>query len=213
MKYKSFSYIYPPRPSNAVPPSSLIEWDNNDMIAQPKINGSNSVIFTDGVQLFVMNRHHQRMTNFSIEKEEIMKLYKPEFTGWLVLNGEWLNKSKTDEKGNIFNHKLIIFDILVLNSEYLVGETFQKRVDILDSLYGTNESEKSYLWSITSSIYRVKSYNNDFMDLFSSLTKRGTLIEGLVIKRKNARLELGNTASNNTRSQIKCRVPTKNYKF
>lgn len=213
MKYKSFSYIYPPRPSNAVPPSSLIEWDNNDMIAQPKINGSNSVIFTDGVQLFVMNRHHQRMTNFSIEKEEIMKLYKPEFTGWLVLNGEWLNKSKTDEKGNIFNHKLIIFDILVLNSEYLVGETFQKRVDILDSLYGTNESEKSYLWSITSSIYRVKSYNNGFMDLFSSLTKRGTLIEGLVIKRKNARLELGNTASNNTRSQIKCRVPTKNYKF
>lgn len=213
MKYHSYNYIYPPRPSNAIPPSAIKDWDNGVMIAQPKLNGSNCILFTNGIELFVMNRHHQRMSNFRIDKSEIMSLYKPGFTGWLVLNGEWLNKSKTDDKGEVFNHKLVIFDILVYNSEYLIGKTFQERVNLLDELYGTNDSEKSYLFSITNSIYRVKSYSDDFVNLFANITKRGTLIEGIVMKRKSARLELGNTATNNSRSQIKCRVPTKNYKF
>jgi hypothetical protein len=39
------------------------------------------------------------------------------------------------------------------------------------------------------------------------------LIEGFVLKRKNARLEIGNTELNNVKSQIKCRKETKNYKY
>jgi hypothetical protein len=38
-------------------------------------------------------------------------------------------------------------------------------------------------------------------------------MEGLVLKRKAARLELGTSENNNTKSQIKCRVATKNYKY
>lgn len=213
MRYKSYNYIYPPRPSNAIPPSSIKEWDNGTMVLQPKLNGSNCLVFTDGKQLFVMNRHHQRLTNFRISKEEILSLYKPEFTGWLVLNGEYLNKSKTDETGTVFNNKFIIFDILVYNSEYLVGKKFQERIDLLDELYSCNDSEKWYLWSISESVFRVKSFHNNFETTFSNLTKNNNLVEGIVMKRKNARLELGTTENNNSRSQIKSRVPTKNYKF
>lgn len=213
MKYKAYNYIYPPRPSNAVPLTVLKDWDNNSMIAQPKLNGSNCVIFTDGKQLFVMNRHHQRLTNFRISREEILSLYKPDFDGWLVLNGEYLNKSKTDEKAEVFNHKFVIFDILVHNSTYLVGKTFSERVDLLDTLYGTNDSNKWYLHSVSQNVFRVKSYETDFVNLFNNLTHRGSVIEGLVLKRRNARLELGNTENNNSKSQIKCRVATKNYKF
>lgn len=39
------------------------------------------------------------------------------------------------------------------------------------------------------------------------------MIEGLVMKRKTARLELGTTESNNIKSQLKCRKATKNYKY
>jgi hypothetical protein len=39
------------------------------------------------------------------------------------------------------------------------------------------------------------------------------MIEGLVLKRKSAKLEIGNTENNNTKSQVKFRKPTKNYKF
>lgn len=211
MKYKAFNYIYPPRPSNAIPNSVLDEWDNNIMLAQPKMNGSNCVIFMNETQLFVMNRHEQRLTNFRIPKEEILQLHRG--TGWMVINGEYLNKSKIDETGQVFNHKLVIFDILVNDSDYLVGSTFHQRVQILDDLYGTNQSDKEYLFSVSPSVYRVKSYDTGFSDLFNSLTSRGSLVEGIVMKRKGAKLEIGNTASNNTKSQVKCRVATKNYRF
>ena len=210
MKYKEYSYIYPPRPKNAIPINTIDKWDNNIMVGQPKMNGSNASIYTDGSSIYVMNRHGQRLTNFNLNKSEILNLHRG--TGWIVLNGEYLNKSKNDETGKSFNHKFIIFDILVYNSEYLVGSTFQERINILDSLYGTKNSEKEYLLSISENIYRVKSFYNGFSEIFNNLTKID-VIEGLVCKRKNARLELGTTENNNSKSQIKFRKQTRNYKF
>jgi hypothetical protein len=35
----------------------------------------------------------------------------------------------------------------------------------------------------------------------------------LVLKRSSAKLEVGNTENNNTKSQLKARKPTKNYKY
>ena len=39
------------------------------------------------------------------------------------------------------------------------------------------------------------------------------MIEGLVFKRRNAKLEIGNTENNNTKSQVKCRKATKLYRY
>ena len=39
------------------------------------------------------------------------------------------------------------------------------------------------------------------------------MVEGWVLKRKNARLEVGNTENNNVKSQLKARKPTRNYKY
>jgi ATP-dependent DNA ligase len=210
MKYDNYSYIYPPRPKNTTPSDSLSRWDNGTMIAQPKINGSNCVIFMNSEKTFVMNRHNQRLTNFQIDTEELKKIYKG--NGWLVINGEYLNKSKREERGQIFNHKLVIFDILVYESDYLIGKSFIERIDLLDNLYGTDDSEKDYLYKITENIYRVKSYDRGFDQLYKKLTPID-MVEGLVMKRKNARLERGLTESNNSNSQVKSRKPTKNYRF
>lgn len=210
IKFDSFHYIYPPRPKNAVPTTELEFWDNSMMIAQPKLNGSNAVIFMNGKDVYFFNRHNQRMTNVQLGKDELLKLYSGE--GWMVINGEYLNKSKNDESGLPFNHKLVIFDILVHNGTYLLGTSFQDRVNLLDSLFGKNDSEKTYLYSITENIYRVKSFTSNFKIIFEELSSID-MIEGLVCKRKSGKLEIGNTENNNTKSQIKFRKPTKNYKF
>ena len=210
MKFNDYFYIYPPRPKNAVPPSDIPTWDNKSMIAQPKMNGSNCLIFTNGQSTYVMNRHNQRLTNFQLDKGELSNLYKGK--GWMVINGEYLNKSKKDETGDFFNHKLVVFDILVYNGEYLVGKTFQERINLLDSLYGQNNSDKYYLHSISENVYRVKSYYNNFYEIFNDLTKID-VVEGLVCKRKNARLEIGTTENNNTKSQLKFRKKCKLYSF
>ena len=212
MKYGTYRYIYPPRPTNAIPDDELNFWDNGSLIAQPKLNGSNCVIFTDGKVVRFMNRHNQPLTNVRISTEEIISLYSGKDGEWLVINGEYMNKSKMDENGHVFNHKFVIFDILVQNSEYLVGKTFEDRILLLDSLYGKTPSEKEYLYKISENIYRVKSIDNNFKSTFDRLTPID-MIEGLVMKRRNSRLELGTTENNNVKSQIKCRKATKNYKY
>ena len=209
-KYLNYRYIFPPRPKNAIPDTELEFWDNGSLITQPKLNGSNCVIFTNGEKTIVMNRHNQRLTNFNISDNEIKDIYRGE--GWMILNGEYMNKSKSDENNQVFNHKFVIFDILGFNGDYLVGKTFEERIQLLDSIYGQVDSEKEYLFKVTENVYRVKSYVGDFKSLYDKLTPID-MIEGLVMKRKNARLELGTSENNNTKSQLKCRKATKNYKY
>lgn len=76
MKYMNYRYLYPHRPRNAINPKDLEFWDNGTLIAQPKLNGSNCVIFTDGDNFFVMNRHKQRLTNFKIDNSELSEIYR-----------------------------------------------------------------------------------------------------------------------------------------
>ena len=211
MKYASFRYIFPPRPKNPIPNTELTFWDNGSLIAQAKLNGSNSSIYTNGERVIVMNRHGARLSRVEVDNSEILSLYKGN-GGWTVLNCEYLNKNKQDENRKAFNHKFVIFDILVNDGDYLVGKTFEERITLLDTMFGQKECEKDYLYGISENVYRVKSYQNQFNMLYDTLTPID-LIEGLVLKRKTARLEIGNTELNNVKSQIKCRKPTLNYKY
>ena len=210
-KYVTYRYIYPPRPKNAISPDELNFWDNESLISQPKLNGSNCLIFTNGDKFVVMNRHNQRLTNFRLTDSEVKELYRGN-GGWLILNGEYLNKNKMDETGQPFNHKFVIFDILAFDGDYLVGKTFEERVQLLDNLYDQRNCEKEYLFGISENVYRVKSYLTGFNELYNKLTPID-MIEGLVMKRRNARLEVGSSEMNNVKSQIKCRKATKNYKY
>jgi hypothetical protein len=211
MKYPKYRYVFPPRPKNAVPQSELFSWDNGSMIAQPKLNGSNCTIYTNGVEVFTMNRHGDRLTRVEIKSEEILSLYKGT-GGWSAFNGEYMNKSKYDENKKIFNHKFVIFDILINDGDYLIGKTAEQRIQLLDKMFGQNYSEKEYLYSVSENIYRVKSYEKEFNMLFDKFTEID-MLEGLVLKRKNARLEISGSELNNSNWQVKCRKSTLNYKF
>ena len=210
MKYDNFNYIYPPRPKNAFPPKDLSYWDDNSLIAQPKMNGSNAVIFVDNGKVRAMNRHNQPLTNFNL-KEEIESLFSG-ISGWYVLNGEYMNKAKNDDWNNQFNHKFVIFDILVHNSTHLIGKSTIERLRILDDLFSYSPCKWNYLFQISENVFRVKSYEMGFNDLFDGLTKID-MIEGLVLKRKNARLEAGIREDNNSKWMLKTRKPHKNYKY
>jgi ATP-dependent DNA ligase len=97
----------------------------------------------------------------------------------------------------------VIFDILILEGNYLVGTTFEQRVDILDNMYGQIECDDEFLYNISENIFRVKSYKIQFNYIFTKLVEID-MYEGLVMKRRNAKLEMG-TEMNNVKSQIKCR--------
>jgi len=230
MNYQDYKYIFPPRPENATKISDCEFYQSNGYFAQPKLNGSCCLLFTNGQTFIVKNRHKQSFSNFkiSVEIETLVKrIYeKNKDLGWIVLVGEYLNKSQKDENGKIFNQKLVFFDLIVYNSKHLLGESFQSRYNLLLNLFTSkDETDKYYfgkldlkdynkwLYTIDETFYVVKTFvKEDFKELYEEMVKH-ELYEGLVLKRMVAPLENGITEKNNTKSQIKIRKETKNYKF
>lgn len=207
MIYKEFKYIYPPRPEKTFPRNGMSSFDNGTFLAQPKYNGSCCEVYIGKDTWKVMNRHKKTLNSFKITKDEFQTIVTNDNLNVFV--GEYLDKSKKNEKNEVFNHKYIIFDILVLNGKHLLGKTFQERFDILHKMFKF-KSETEYCYQITDNIYLTKTFYKDFgvhWDKFVEID----MLEGIVLKRKNAGLELGTNEKNNTNSQLKCRKPTKNY--
>lgn len=215
--YTSFWYIYPPR-ADAVLKAAQLPQYGDAWIAQPKYNGSCAVVFINGrndCQLF--NRHGEKLTlqiplNYTALNDS---------DKFMVLCGEYLNKNKNGESGTPFNHKFIIWDILVHKGVYLVGQTVEERLNLLYTLFGASRglvhSEgfsffNHLLLTNTDEILLAPTYMGDFLHLYNDIVQTD-LYEGLVLKKKNAPLELGIREKNNTGWQMKVRKETKSYRF
>jgi ATP-dependent DNA ligase len=218
MKYNKYMYLFPPRPVQTTHNAELSKYDNNQYIAQPKYNGTCCNVFISPTEVIVMNRHKGTITS-EYSHIDFRGMYKG--NGWMVICGEFLNKNKKGEDGNPFNLKFVIWDILVLNGEYMLGSTFEERMKILESLYPCQRMfvgedgmkiYKHVCCTAHKNIYRAPCYEKNFDSLYQSIVDTD-LYEGLVLKRKNAKLNYGLTEKNNNDWQIKCRKPTKNYDF
>lgn len=209
-------YIYPPRPETKIAPTSLKMFDEMDIyLAEPKLNGSSMEVYTDGKTLATMNRHNDTIA-CKIDKSELLALHRGK--GQMILCGEYLNKNQKDESGKPWNIKYVIWDIIMYEGKHLLGTTFEERKRLLAELYpSTNDAYSSkadtyFMKQISENCYRVSPIIHGFEKFFDEIVKY-EIFEGLVLKRRDGKLENGITAANNTRTQIKCRKPTKNYNF
>jgi len=210
MIYTNSKYIYPPRPEKCFPRSGMDVFDNGIYMAQPKFNGKCTEPYF-GLDLWSVYNRKREITEFKITKDELTSVIKNDGQNMIV--GEYMNTSKKDEFGKVFNNKFVIFDIIVHNTEHLIGSTFQERMDLL--LYLTKDKiidENDYSYKLTDNIYLTKTFYNGFGELWDNFVKVD-MLEGLVLKRKDAQLEPGTTEKNNTRSMCKCRKSTKNYTY
>jgi hypothetical protein len=90
-------YLYPPRPEFKTNSMELDKYDNGEYIAQPKYNGSCCIVFTNGSELHIYNRHKQRSTYANLKEVDFKRLAKSK--NWYVFAGEYLNKGKIGESG------------------------------------------------------------------------------------------------------------------
>jgi hypothetical protein len=208
--YSRFKYIFPPRPEYVISPDKLESYEGN-YCGQPKMNGACTIIFIKGDELRYFGRHqNENLSNFKLKLEDL-KILNSNNSEWNVIVGEYMNKNQNGIDGKPWNHKFVIFDILVYNGEYLLGSTFEERVSLLDTLFGT-ESENDYLYKITENVFRVKTFYTNFAEKWNEIVKIG-MLEGFVLKKKLAKLERGLSEKNNVLWQLKSRKPTKNYNF
>jgi len=217
MTYDSFKYIYPPRPQFKIPPEELDKYDNEEYLAQVKYNGTACVVFTNGVELQVFNRHKLPLAKCSpdIQFRELSPDGK-----WYVYCGEYLNKGQKGEKGDIERDKFVIWDLLVYAGEYLIGKTFEERLSLIDQRYPcrqlvTDKGLEIYNYLCATDIegiYKSPTYANVFSLLYSELV-RIPLYEGVVLKKRQSKLTFGFQEKNNSEWQVKCRKQSKLYAF
>jgi hypothetical protein len=217
LPYTDGHFLYPPRAEHKIKPESLKDFDNGTYFAQIKSNGSAcSVAISDKGDVIVKERHN---TFFSVPpKFDFRGLHRGK--GWMNLVGEFMNKSKKDEGGAPFRG-FIIWDITAFNGELLVGMTVEERVVLLERLYPhckekiTPEGIKFYdylCFTEVPDIYKVVNYQRDFVNLFNKLTKID-MVEGFVLKRRNAKLDMMMGEKNNNLWQVKCRKASASYRF
>lgn len=217
MKYTKFSYLFPPRPVQTTEPAELDKYDTGEYVAQPKYNGTCCVLFINESQIMVMNRH-KGLISSDYSQIDLKGLHRGK--GWMVLCGEFLNKNKKGEDGIPFNLKFVIWDILVYENNYLLGTSFVERMNLLEELYPSvkmrvGDKFESFIhlcFTSHKNCYKAPYYTGNFKILYQSIVKTD-LYEGLVLKRKAGKLQLGLNEKNNNDWQIKCRKPTKNYDF
>lgn len=207
--YSSFKYIFPPRPETVASPDHVKVVEGSHL-AQPKLNGSCAVLATDGKEFHFMNRHKEEFKNkLLIPKEELLGLHRG--SGWTYLVGEYLNKSQKGVDGKVFNGKFVVFDILVKDSKWLVGTTFEERQALLGEIYQTIEHD-GWIRKITNYCFVVNTFKSDFVEKWKEIVDI-EVYEGMVFKRAQGKLETAFSARNNTGWQLKVRKPTKNYSY
>jgi hypothetical protein len=207
--YNDFRYIYPPRPEIKTPPKAIPIYERMGFWGTPKLNGSNGMSFIKPGTTKVMGRHNDSFSRQIVPHEDFQRLHRG--SGWMVLNGEYMNKSKRDGNGVIFNANFVIFDILVYNGKYLIGSTYEERQELLDSLYNLSPFDP-WIDKVSNNIYRVKNFKSGFLDKYDEIIQID-MYEGWVLKKPKGKLETGFRYGNNTGWQLKARKSTKNYSY
>lgn len=200
--------IRPPRPKYVTPPKRIGVFDNGDFIAQPKLNGSCALLekISDEVSMFSRHGGLLSLYNKNINLDGILP-----FGGDTILCGEYMNKSKRDSEGKIFNHKFVIFDILKLDGKDLKGSEYSERYDILKGLY-KSEPHDGFIRKINDDVFLVESIESDFESKFMEASKID-MYEGLVLKKPYGLLDRYDSDNTNKDWQLKVRKECGSYKF
>lgn len=209
IEYNKFRYLFPPRPEVKSPASSIPTFEKMGLWAQPKLNGSCALIFTDGSQAIIMNRHSELFKRELITREDMLSIHRG--TGWMVVVGELMNKSQKDENEELFNEKFVIFDLLVYDSHYLLNTTFEERQNVLSSIF-ESVPDRLGIRKISEKFYIAEVFKKSLLSQWAKLVKIN-MHEGLVLKKPSAKLSTGYVEKNNTTWQVKIRKSTKNYSY
>jgi hypothetical protein len=217
MFYHEYKFIFPPRTDIKTDPKVLINPDHfKGYIAQPKMNGDCMEIATNGIEFHIRHRDGSLFKKNIAMTEKLKQFMKYVEKGkWMVIVGEHMIKSKMGSDGKPFNEKFIIHDILVHDSNWLVGTTYKERIELLDSIFGKFHTlQEKWLWATDSvDIFRVKSYydEKEFYNIYKEVIQVD-MYEGFVLKKAEQKLLPAFSMSNNKMGICKIRKPTKNSK-
>lgn len=221
LRYKKMFVMWPPRPEGSIPPEDLPRYPG--WLVQRKFNGTRTLVFLDpDGRVHLRGRHQQnhrayKPTSGMLESLGRLRESKnTDATEWQVFDGELLHNKTRNLKD-----RLVLFDVLVHDGQYLIGTSCQDRVKLLSAILGDpkdheSETGRQIALSWDKRVWLAETFSpktgTQTIRLFQELLDLDE-IEGLVLKDPLGRLEPGVTEKNNSSWLIRCRKPHKNYQF
>ncbi len=228
---KQHLYIYPPRAQLVVPRDKADIFAKRGWKAQLKFNDSRCLIKAiwtdDGWDIQLWSRHSDLLKydlSASLRDEiiQVLDMLGCEKAGWHLLDGGLLHSKHAAIKNTI-----VIWDILVHNSEWLLGRTYQDRYSILHlgcSIEDWTFSGHPFGKKFTDHIFMPINWESDNWDIVWRMveqvnephTANGDIkpvLEGLVYKDMEGKLEIGLSENNNDSWMARSRVKTGRHEF
>lgn len=226
MQVKSDQYIYPPRPENSIPKDQVQVYYDMGWRPQLKYNDSRTLIKIDQGNITLWNRHGEQFRSYHTPdwlKDQIttvIQLLHLDPNSYHLLDGGLL-----DQKHAAIKDTIVIWDILVQDSQHLLGTSYQSRYN---KLRVTDEPwyHKDFVFGkrLSDNIFVADYYDSQDHEMLWEMVQevnapytRGSeikpLLEGIVIKDPTAPLETGYKVKNNTSWIVKSRVQTGRHRF
>ena len=197
-------YIYPPRPSSKMRPRDLPEREKTGKyLVQRKFNGDRCVTAIEGRKVFLGNRHGKwhSPSKFLGLRREILGLKIP--SGLHYLDGELLKDGT-----------LVLFDVLQIENNLLLGVSQTDRLSLLSDLCGnpTAYGGDMLALQVSESVWLAEHWCDKFTQHFEEKIDHD-LIEGLVLRETDSVLDTFGCTPYEVDWQIRCRKPSKKYRY
>lgn len=236
LKVPTTQYIFPPRAETCIPKDDATVFLDMGWKPQLKYNDSHALIkiLPEPHKIELWNRHGERFRTYTAPDWLTEQL--EQVAGALGLpNNQYhlLDGGLLDQKHQAIKDTIVIWDILVQNDEHLLGTTYQERYDILKNSISTEEpywythpthDPIDFGIKLTDNIILARQYDASDWDHiwetvhtinapFSTKNDVKPVLEGVVLKDPNGRLEMGYKEKNNTDWMVKSRVKTGRHRF
>ena len=196
--------FYPPKPTLISIDQPLFEKLDRDpnVIAELKYNGTRLVFqcfpLTSFSPIEFWNREGSQL-KYAPSKGLLSNLRSLNWKGYCVLDGELLHTKVKSTK-----HHIVFFDVIVWNGEEVTQKRFSERRKILEAAFQVDK--------LFDNLYPAPQWKTGFRLLYNEMIKID-YIEGLVMKRLDAKMVLGKSSSPVVATMWKVRKPTRNYRF
>lgn len=214
--------FYPPKPTLISLTQPLFGELDKDVrfITELKYNGDRLILQRKETGLFEFWNRDGSKLKYNPLDSLLEHLSSFKWEGYCVLDGELLHF-----KTKYIKHHVILFDAFIWNGESLKSKVFKERRAYVEKLFddGNFLSSRSlpidtilaipdFRWDTSNGVSISPQWESGFKKIFNEFTKMDE-IEGLVIKRLDAKLELGRSSSPVVKYMFKVRKPGPTYRF
>jgi hypothetical protein len=217
MDYTAWKFLYPPRAEHVVTSDMLPMYEQRGWVYQYKKNGTSTTITIDpdgNVRFMTRHGDVHRAWVCPTWLQVALLQYVPA-KRWTMLVAELMHSKTPTIKDTLY-----IYDVIVYQSQHLIGYTLNERLKILDGVFPRTEDEADVVninwqrshWVIQNGIWLAKTFTQGASEAFHGI-KNPKIDEGLVVKDPKSKLKWCNKATANEAWQVKVRYPTKNFQF